>query len=93
MSCDSLGSYWLAEDDLRVHALGPGVLTYSYARRLLPWLRANAHHYDAVIVNGIWQYHSYAAWRALHASRYSRTSSSPTACWTRGSSGATHSSI
>ena len=53
---------------MRVHALGPGALTYCYARRLLPWLRANAHRYDAVIINGIWQYHSYAAWCALHRS-------------------------
>ena len=32
---------------------------------MLPWLKANAGRFDAVIVEGIWQYHSYAAWRAL----------------------------
>ena len=38
------------------------------APRLLSWLRENATRYDAVIVNGIWQYHSYATWLALHRS-------------------------
>jgi len=49
-----------------VHALGPGWRKYGYGNRLAPWLRENAHNYDIVIVNGIWQYHSFASWRALH---------------------------
>ena len=28
-------------------------------------VEANAHRYDAVIVNGIWRYHAFGAWRAL----------------------------
>ena len=31
----------------------------------VPWLRQNRARYDAVIVNGLWQYHSFGAWRAL----------------------------
>jgi len=46
--------------------LGPPTLNYAYASRLRPWLRANASQYDALIVDGIWQYHSYAVWRELH---------------------------
>lgn len=49
-----------------VHAMGPGWMKYGYSPRLLPWLHQNAKNYDAVVVNGIWQYHSFAAWKALH---------------------------
>lgn len=48
-----------------VHALGPGKLGYRYSGRLVPWLKRNRKRFDAVIVNGIWQYHALAAWRAL----------------------------
>jgi glycosyltransferase involved in cell wall biosynthesis len=51
---------------LPVHALGPARNRYGYAPGCVPWLRQNRSHYDAVIVHGLWQYHSFAAWRALH---------------------------
>lgn len=63
---------------LPVHPLGPGCLKYGYSSRILPWLRENAKNYDAVIVNGIWQYHSFATWRAL------RDSSTPYFVFTHG---------
>ncbi|RZI75942.1 MAG: glycosyltransferase [Variovorax sp.] len=50
----------------RIHALGPVNSTYGYAPALVPWLRQHASSYDAVIVNGLWQYMGFAAWRALH---------------------------
>jgi len=50
---------------LRTHALGPGYGTYRYSPRLAPWLRSNARRYDAVIVNGLWQYQGLGTWRAL----------------------------
>jgi len=40
-------------------------LRYGYSPRLAPWLRAHAGGYDAVIVNGLWNYASFGAWRAL----------------------------
>jgi glycosyltransferase involved in cell wall biosynthesis len=50
-----------------VHNLGPGRLgTYRYSPRLKHWLADNAARFGAVIVNGLWQYHGFAAWRALH---------------------------
>jgi glycosyltransferase involved in cell wall biosynthesis len=49
-----------------VHAIGPGLGKYSYCSRLAPWLRANVRNYDIVIINGIWQYQSFAVWRVLH---------------------------
>jgi glycosyltransferase involved in cell wall biosynthesis len=54
---------------LNVVALGPSIANYRYSSRLLPWLRANVDKYDAVIVNGIWQYPSFAAWLALRRSQ------------------------
>ncbi|GAA4328689.1 glycosyltransferase [Variovorax defluvii] len=51
-----------------VIATGPSRGGYMYNERLLPWLKAHAGDYDAVIVNGLWQYIGFAAWRALHAS-------------------------
>jgi glycosyltransferase involved in cell wall biosynthesis len=50
----------------RVIRLGPGRLgQYCYSERLIPWLRSNARHYTAVVIHGLWQYHGFAAWRAL----------------------------
>jgi len=48
-----------------IHALGAGRGGYSYSSRLVPWLLVNSSRFDAVIVDGIWQYHSFAVWRAL----------------------------
>jgi glycosyltransferase involved in cell wall biosynthesis len=48
-----------------VHALGPTRGFYGYNRRLVPWLKSHAKEFDAVIVNGLWQYHSFGTWRAL----------------------------
>jgi glycosyltransferase involved in cell wall biosynthesis len=53
---------------LRLHALGPARNTYSFAPAFVPWLRQNRARYDAVIINGLWQYHSFGAWRALRGS-------------------------
>lgn len=50
---------------LTVHALGPSRGDYGYNAKLVPWLRMNAPRYDAVIVNGLWQYNGFGAWRAL----------------------------
>ena len=41
-------------------------MRYGYSPRLARWLRANAGNYDAVIVNGLWNYASFGAWRGLH---------------------------
>ncbi len=54
---------------LPVHALGPGRTSYLYAPQYVPWLRRNRHRYDAVIIHGLWQYHAFGAWRALHRSQ------------------------
>lgn len=49
----------------QVHALGPSTGRYGYSAKLLPWLLVHAGQFDAVIVNGLWQYPGLAARRAL----------------------------
>ncbi len=49
-----------------VHALGPGRGSYGYSARLVPWLQERRATFDAVVVHGLWQYPSFAVWRALH---------------------------
>lgn len=60
---DDPSAAWVANIDLTVHALGTGLTSYRYSRVLLPWLRQHGGDYDRVIVNGIWQYLTFAAWR------------------------------
>lgn len=67
-SLDHPDAAFLKQSPLPVHPLGPTTLGYGFSTRFIPWLRANRSRYDAVIVNGIWQFHSFGAWRALHKS-------------------------
>jgi glycosyltransferase involved in cell wall biosynthesis len=46
-------------------ALGRGIGRYRYNQRLAPWIRENAAHFDAVILNGLWNYSSLGSWRGL----------------------------
>ena len=48
-----------------LHALGPGRGRFGYSASLRPWLEDNASRFDAVIVNGLWQYIGLGARRAL----------------------------
>ena len=63
VALDDPAAPWLADVDLTVHALGHGLTSYRYSSKLLPWLRQHGGNYDCVIVNGLWQYLSFAAWR------------------------------
>lgn len=51
---------------VRVHTLGPCFTKYAYSSAFHPWLRDHHHEYDIVLVHGLWQYHTFASWRALH---------------------------
>ena len=42
---------------------------YGYQPKVVPWLRANAANYDVVVVNGLWNYATMAARRALVGGR------------------------
>lgn len=56
---------FLKQFDFPIHALGPTSTTYGFNDKLLPWLEKNRHRFDGVVVNGLWQYCGFAAWRAL----------------------------
>lgn len=45
--------------------LGPGRGTYGYSARAVPWLKENIARFDVVFVNGVWNYNTLAAHRAL----------------------------
>ncbi len=77
LSLDSPSDPWVKSCPLPVYAMGvrhkayPALrrwipwLRYGYTPHFVPWLRANARRYDAIIVNGLWNYSSFGAWRAL----------------------------
>jgi glycosyltransferase involved in cell wall biosynthesis len=66
-SLDAPDAAFLKDFPLPVHPLGPSS-GYGFSSRYVPWLRENVAKYDIVIVNGIWQYNSFGAWRVLHRS-------------------------
>jgi glycosyltransferase involved in cell wall biosynthesis len=58
-------------DGVKVHYLGPGFFNYKFSFRIMNWLRSNHMKYDAVIVEGVWQFHSIATYLTL---RFTNTS-------------------
>ncbi|HYK34993.1 glycosyltransferase [Alloacidobacterium sp.] len=63
-SLDDPREAFLGELPFVTHALGPAKSGYGYSSRLFPWLQEHLKDYDALVINGIWQYHCFAAWRA-----------------------------
>jgi glycosyltransferase involved in cell wall biosynthesis len=61
---------WLDGIGVPVHALGPGVMKYGYSSRFAPWIKANRDRFDAIVVHGLWQYHSLAALRGCGQTPY-----------------------
>ncbi|MDM0114286.1 glycosyltransferase [Variovorax sp. J22R133] len=68
VSLDADDAPWVQDFPTTLHALGPAKGRFGYSPALLPWLQSNAENFDAVIVNGLWQYHGLAAWRARNDS-------------------------
>lgn len=48
-----------------LHELDRAFFRYRFAPALSSWLKRSATNYRAVLVHGVWQYQSFAAWRAL----------------------------
>lgn len=81
VSLDPPSAPHVVECPVPVFAVGSKIRPNSLARRLIPWLRygysphlvrwlkAHSREYDAVIVNGLWNYASFGAWRGLRGSR------------------------
>jgi glycosyltransferase involved in cell wall biosynthesis len=68
VSLDSPTAPWVINCPILIHALGPVQTSYGYTSKYVPWLKQHIQEYDAVIVEGLWQYHSFGAWRALRHS-------------------------
>jgi glycosyltransferase involved in cell wall biosynthesis len=79
VSLDEPGVPWVLDCPLTVFPLGltaseknwfarlPPLCHYRYTPKLVPWLRANASAYDAIIINGLWNYTALGARRALRS--------------------------
>jgi glycosyltransferase involved in cell wall biosynthesis len=65
-SLDPPDAAWLQNQPFEAMGLGPVAGCYGYRRDLPSRIRALAEQHDAVIIEGIWQYHAFATWRALH---------------------------
>ncbi len=52
----------------KVFALGPGLGGYGYSRKAAKWFKQHVHVYNVVFLNGIWEYGTLAAYRALAGS-------------------------
>ena len=65
VTLDAPTDAWVRECPITVHALGPGRGSYGYTPRLSSWIQKRRSRFDAVIIQGIWQYSSFGVWRAL----------------------------
>lgn len=63
---DDPNASFVGKDPFPVHAIGRGKGPWSYSSKLIPWLLDNLNRFDAVIVEGLWQYHSYGTAKALN---------------------------
>ena len=69
-SLDHPNASWVSATPVKVHALGgreyPQPLRHwGYSPSFAPWLRQNSPNYDAIIVNGLWNYAAFGAARVL----------------------------
>jgi len=62
---DASTSSYLGQDTFAIHALGEAKTPWQYNKNLLPWLKKNHTKYDAIIVHGLWLYHSHAAIKSI----------------------------
>lgn len=58
---DDPASDFLGKDPFIIHAIGSGKSSWAYQPNLAKWLQDNIQNYDAVIIHGLWQYHSYVS--------------------------------
>ena len=66
VTLDRPDDLWVKEFPLPCHAMGPAKGSYGFSSRLSVWLRGRRREYDAVVVDGLWQYNAFGVWRALH---------------------------
>lgn len=56
---------YVRDQGFSIHALGPVRGHYGYTGRLESWLKENMSRFDGAVIHGLWQYHSYGAYRVM----------------------------
>jgi glycosyltransferase involved in cell wall biosynthesis len=69
VSLDAPDEPWVRAFPFPLHALGPAKGKFGYTPRLPPWVRSQATRFDAVIINGIWQFNSLGTFLGLRGLR------------------------
>ncbi len=69
VTVDDPASAFLAGFDFPVHALGPATSRFAFSPAMFRWVRANAHRFDGIIVNGLWNFCGVTAMLALPAGK------------------------
>ena len=52
VTVDDPAAPYLAGFDFPVHAVGPATSRYAFSLRMFRWVKANAHRFDGIVVNG-----------------------------------------
>lgn len=61
LSLDAPDAAYLSRYPFPVHAVGPVKSSYGYSPKAADWLRSHVKDYDAVLIDGLWQYPGIAA--------------------------------
>ena len=62
---DDPNASFLTNEKLTITALGPSKGPWCFSKKLTPWLESNLHRFDAVIIQGLWLYPSFATSKAV----------------------------
>jgi glycosyltransferase involved in cell wall biosynthesis len=65
VTLDDPQAVYLQNLPFAVYAMGPAKSAWQYSAVFLPWMKEHVSQYDLVIVHGLWQYHTYATYKAL----------------------------
>jgi len=84
ISLDRQDANWVNACPVAVTALGTRTSSYGYSKNLVDWLRCHAPRFDAVVVNGLWQYGSFGVWRAMAGRGAKRQGATNVGVMTRG---------
>ncbi len=68
LSLDAPNAEYLSRYPFKVHAVGPSTSTFGYSPEAKRWLSSNLTRYDAVIIDGLWQYPALVVRHAARAS-------------------------
>lgn len=67
---DNPDEKYLKNEQFKIYALGDSKTSWSYSKSLLKWLINFSGNYDQIIVHGLWQYQSYAVYKAWQKKQF-----------------------